>query len=635
MIEKIGHYSLANPASIYDEEALTALELAGRTSAKVNECVGAFNELDKDVGDRLNAQDKAIPKKVDDAVQKLVDDGTFAGVIKETTAELETRLDNFIESTPEGGTVLDAEVVDIRVGADGKTYASAGNAVREQFKTLDKTLVPRTAGKNIYNKNDTSIVTGEYYLYSNGSNQKNAEFEHVTIAIKGGKTYHINKRWTHICFYSVMGGDQAYFISGLSNAETFTAPANAVCMVVSYAINDRATLQIELGSVETEYESFSYGVSSEDINNGAVTVEKLNPELRDQLNVKATLQLTVDVNGSGDFTNLRDCFAYIESVKGEYAEFDVRVLKGTYNVKNDYTEDEWGADGFIGLTVPNNVHLHGYGCKKGEVIITAGNTSEDASTDISTLNIADNVKLSNLTVKAFYLRYVIHDDFSDYASANKNGNVREVTDVDFIGDNVTMGATYGAGTKGGANWTFTRVRFVNLSSEIAFSVHDKATAPASTLNESLTFTACDFIGKGKHNVRLSPAIGGVEQNVTFNGCKFNGLLISSQYTGDATTIYNIQGSGNTPDHVVDYYNEHDKASFPRFADEVSAHLNVSGEAIAGSAPVALNEDGTVSQTSANGEVYGKACVIIPNNSYGYVKLVKQTASVAEYEGEVV
>ena len=42
-LNPLNHYAMESPASIYDEEAMTALELAGRTAVKVNECVEAFN----------------------------------------------------------------------------------------------------------------------------------------------------------------------------------------------------------------------------------------------------------------------------------------------------------------------------------------------------------------------------------------------------------------------------------------------------------------------------------------------------------------------------------------------------------------------------------------------------------------
>ena len=54
MIKKIEHYSITNGVpTVYDEEAMTCLELAGRTAGKVNELI-------EDTDKRLNDQDKDI-----------------------------------------------------------------------------------------------------------------------------------------------------------------------------------------------------------------------------------------------------------------------------------------------------------------------------------------------------------------------------------------------------------------------------------------------------------------------------------------------------------------------------------------------------------------------------------------------
>lgn len=66
MINSLNHYSMQNIPTIFDEEALTALELAARTASKVNECVEVVNRvasgLPGDIAEGIKEYFKAHPE---------------------------------------------------------------------------------------------------------------------------------------------------------------------------------------------------------------------------------------------------------------------------------------------------------------------------------------------------------------------------------------------------------------------------------------------------------------------------------------------------------------------------------------------------------------------------------------------
>lgn len=192
------HYAMENPASVYDEEAMTALELAGRTTAKVNEVVKSQNQLKEETEAHLAQQDQAItkmnnetmPANVTEEVQRKIDSGEFTEEIDRYAGNLEARVDNLLGRVTEGSTTMDAEVIDMRTGNNNQVYPSAGTAIRGQFKTYaeDYGTIP---GLNLVNY---GTIYKDKWVPDGGSLSNNTGSKAIECKLRGGAVVSVYQR---------------------------------------------------------------------------------------------------------------------------------------------------------------------------------------------------------------------------------------------------------------------------------------------------------------------------------------------------------------------------------------------------------------------------------------------------------
>ena len=204
-----------------------------------------FNIIDADIHDVNARLTQAIADRETEInnLSTRISENT-AAINEETDAResadtvINARIDNIV-ALPEGSTQGDAELMDIRVGADGVTYSSAGDAVRGQVESLQTRLgideVVYTYGKYVETTNPLTMEGGEPVPTGESNAWKCAIIACQpgdVFTINGASNYHTFRGWF---FANALGGylSESPATFDVSNNLEITAPANAAWLILN------------------------------------------------------------------------------------------------------------------------------------------------------------------------------------------------------------------------------------------------------------------------------------------------------------------------------------------------------------------------------------------------------------------
>lgn len=165
-------------------------------------------------------------------------------IFNDELKQIDARIDTFTKLA-EGSTTADAELADIRVGANGVTYDTAGNAVRGQYRQLSEDLYNNVSELGALTEKDFTTYS---YIKNNGTFQNDSGWKCTDIiGLQNINYFTLNKTSQQtsgltIAFYSsdstssFLSGE---LLSGLENQKVIIPPQNAKYFAICKKSDDK------------------------------------------------------------------------------------------------------------------------------------------------------------------------------------------------------------------------------------------------------------------------------------------------------------------------------------------------------------------------------------------------------------
>ena len=475
-----------------------------------------------------------------------VSNGLTQEVSRATSSDtnLQAQIDQLI--APSGEAPSAAEVQNARIGADGVTYSTLGDAIRTNDNKLKSAIIENDVA-NVDIIKTALTYSGEnptegYYLEVVNSGDVLSErlVESTAFAISD--------------YINVENCSLRYFGKGDTNATIiYDAKKN---VIGSGAIKN-------LTNISEVYPNAKYIRFNIAINNYGefrlIVIKEKRTICSYQVET-GSIDLALNHSNRG-FATFKAVLDYIDTLPNDLiAPINIYVDEGEYNVLDGYDLIAEPST-FVGPILQNNVNIIGNGSP--ENIILKAELPVDMSPyaftagDVSTINCWKNHIIKNVTLSMYNGRYAMHND--DYKTNAIKGATEIFENVIFkskrdLSASLSAAFSVGCGAYNGRKTVFKNCVFdaeTFVSTNVV--VHNNIDSP---LPCEWTFESCNFKNGGK-SLLIASNLSGQTDTINIKGCKIDKpIRFSRRLSTQTETDYLLYGYGNqltteTPQFVFD------------------------------------------------------------------------------------